>query len=358
MTPSSDLAAPPPNIVVIQPLPGVGDMIWHLPHIRAIAAHAGTPVTLVTKPWSAAGQIFSGDSTIRDIIWMDRNPEGQRGQHDGLLGLLRLTRELRTRRFDASYLLHQSQTLAFATWLAGIPARHGYGAGSQRLWLNRPPFLSKVELRLHSFQQGATWLAAAGIPITEAEPRLSVLPEARAAVDQRLGRAVSPLVTIGIGSSESYKQWGAVRFADLIRLLLRAGWTRFVLLGGPPQAKLAEEIVQRLGGSGAWVAVSVDWSLTEVGALLAGSVFYVGNDTGFLNMAAAIGIRTYGLFGATEPFHHSRQILPISPPDGAVSRIDGMARITAEAVLATILTDRQRMGSCEGEAEGRERPRV
>jgi heptosyltransferase-2 len=85
--------------------------------------------------------------------------------------------------------------------------------------------------------------------------------------------------------------------------------------------------------------------LSEVAALLEQSAFYVGNDTGFLNMAAAVGIRTYGLFGATEPFYHSRQIVPIIPPGGVWSRTDGMARITAEAVLAAILTDRQRSGS-------------
>jgi heptosyltransferase-2 len=345
MTPPPHRTAPPRNVVVIQPLPGVGDMIWHLPHIRAIAAHAGGPVTLVAKPRSAAAQIFLGESTVRDIIWMERNQKGRRGQHDGLFGVLRLTRELRARQFDASYLLHKSQTLALATWLAGIPARHGYGVGPQRLWLNRTPFLSGKDRRLNWFQQGTAWLAAAGIPVAEAEPRLAIVPDARAAVHRHLGDGPGKLVTIGIGSSESYKQWGAVRFAELIRLLLPAGWTRFVLLGGPPQAKLAEEIMQHLAGCDARIAISVDWPLSEVAALLEQSAFYVGNDTGFLNMAAAVGIRTYGLFGATEPFYHSRQIVPIIPPGGVWSRTDGMARITAEAVLAAILTDRQRSGS-------------
>jgi heptosyltransferase-2 len=343
MTAPTNLTAPPRNIVVIQPLPGVGDMIWHLPHIRAIAAHVGAPVTLVAKPRSAAGQVFSAERTVRDIIWMDRNPEGRRGQHDGLLGLHRLTQQLRARRFDAAYLLHQSQTLAFATWLGGIPARHGYGAGAQRMWLNRPPFLSKAQLRQDWFQQANTWLTTAGIPIAESEPKLSVLPEARAAADRRLGKMPGPLVTIGIGGSEAYKQWGAPHFAALIRLLFGAGWTQFVLLGGPPQTKLAEQIVEGIAGSGAAVAVSVDWSLTEVAALLAESAFYVGNDTSVLNMAAAVGIRTYGLFGATEPFHHSRQIVPIMPPDGVVSRVDGMARISPETVLTTILADQRRV---------------
>ena len=333
------MTSPPPKIVVIQPLPGIGDMIWHLPHIRAIAAHVGAPVTLVAKPRSTAAQLFAAEGTIRDIIWMDRNPERRRGEHDGPLGLLRLISTLRARGFDRSYLMHQSQTLAFATWAAGIPARHGYGSGTQRLWLNAPPFLSPEGLRMNWFQQATRFLADAGIPMTETEPRLPVLPEARSAVEQRLGRSDVPLVTLGIGGSERYKQWGPARFAELIGLMAPAGWTRFALLGGPRDVSIAEEILHRLGDTTVSITPALDWPLIEGAALLAASAFYVGNDTGMLNMAAAIGIRTYGVFGATTPFFHNPQIVPISPPDGIISQTDGMARITAEATFAAILAD-------------------
>jgi heptosyltransferase II len=332
------------KVAVIQSLPGVGDMIWHLPHIRAISAYVGASVTLVAKPRSAAAQIFAAEPTVRDVIWMDRNPEGRRGGHDGPVGMWRLARALRARRFDAVYLLHQSHSLAMVTWLAGIPVRYGYGAGAQRLWLSQKMFLTQAQCRLNWFEQATAWLATAGIPLQETEPRLPVLPEAVAAVDQRLGESGDPPVTVGIGASELYKQWGADRFAVLIDLLRRAGWSRFVLLGGPPQAELAVEIVQRVGDAGAQIVVSVDWKLTEVAALLVRSAFYVGNDTGFLNMAGALGLRSYGLFGATLPFHHMRQIVALSPA-GDVSRDDGMRRISPESVLAAILSDQNSLST-------------
>jgi heptosyltransferase II len=332
---------PSTNIAVIQSLPGVGDMIWHQPHIRAIAAHMGAPVTLVAKPRSAAAQIFAAEHTVRDFIWIDRNPEGRRGRHDGLGGLLRLVMALRAGRFDAVFLLHQSQTLALATWLAGIPARYGYGAPRQRMWLNQPTFLKPEQLRLHWFEQATSWLATAHIPMAETEPRLPVLPEAAATVGQRLGTAAAPPVTIGIGSSAEHRQWGAERFVELIRLMRRSGWNRFVLLGGPPQMQLAADIVQRLGADSGEIILSLDWPLTEVAALLAGSAFYVGNDTGFLNMAGAVGLRSYGLYGASDPFRYLSQIVPINPSGGAPSRTDGMSRISAEAVLSAIVADRE-----------------
>src|SRR4051812_39973231 len=123
-------------VAVVQPLPGIGDMIWHLPHIRAIAAHVGEPVTLITKPRSAADQIFSAEQTVRDVFWLDRNPEGRQGKHDGGGGFFRAVAALRARHFDAVYLLHHSRTIALQTMLAGIPARYGYGYGMQRWFLN------------------------------------------------------------------------------------------------------------------------------------------------------------------------------------------------------------------------------
>ncbi|HEY8290445.1 MAG TPA: hypothetical protein VIG49_14325, partial [Acetobacteraceae bacterium] len=71
------------DIAIIQPLPGIGDVIWLLPHVRAIAARLGRPVTLICKPRSAADQIFAAESTVADVMWMDRNPDNGVGQHDG-----------------------------------------------------------------------------------------------------------------------------------------------------------------------------------------------------------------------------------------------------------------------------------
>jgi heptosyltransferase-2 len=83
---------------------------------------------------------------------------------------------------------------------------------------------------------------------------------------------------------------------------------------------------------------ALGWPLTETAALLAEAAFYVGNNTGVMNMAAAVGIPTYALFGTTPPFHHSRRIVPIVSPSGGP--IDGMERVTVAAVLDVIRVSR------------------
>ena len=320
------------KVAVVQPLPGIGDTIWHLPHIRAIAAHVGGPVTLVTKPRSAADQIFSAETTVSDCLWIDRNPENRRGKDAGL-GAFGFVARLRARRFDRVYLLHHSKTLALYTRLAGIPQRFGYGFGVQRLFLNRGPFLAPEDLRLHPFRQATLWLRKADIPLLEAEPILPVAETARLAVQGRIGPA--PFVLIGIGSSEPYKQWGSANFAALAAALLRAGWPRVVLVGGPAEAALADAIGAGLDG----VVKAIGWNLADVAALCGESAFYVGNDTGVMNIAAAVGRQTFGMFGATEPIAHSSRIVPIEPP-GGYEKMAGTARITVGAVLAAIEASR------------------
>ena len=323
------------KVAVVQPLPGIGDTIWHLPHIRAIAAHVGGPVTLVTKPRSAADQIFGAEATVSDCLWIDRNPENRRGRDEGLDALGFVAR-LRARRFDRIYLLHHSKTLALYTALAGIPERFGYGFGVQKLFLNRKPFLAPPDLRLHPFRQATLWLQKAGIPLQEAEPILPIADSARQAARSRIGPA--PFVLIGIGSSEPYKQWGSEKFAALAAALLRAGWPRVVLVGGPAETALADSIAAGLDG----VTKAIGWNLGDVAALCGESAFYVGNDTGVMNIAAAVGRQTFGMFGATEPLAHSTRIVPIEPP-GGYEKIGGTDRITVESVLRAIGAARGRL---------------
>jgi heptosyltransferase-2 len=323
------------KVAVVQPLPGIGDMIWHLPHIRAISAAVGGPVTLVTKPGSGADQLLAAEPSVRRVLWLRRNIKGERGPLRSVLGWWRFLAELRAARFDALVLLHHSRALAAAAAFCGIPLRYGYGFGAQRLFLNRPPFLAAGALPGHPSAQANAWLEAVGLAPAESEPVLPVLPEVLARVRARLG-AGAPPVALGIGSSEPVKQWGAERFSALLALLRGAGWSRPILVGGAAEAGLAAEIVRRAGASAP--ATAIGWPLQEVAALLAQSAFYVGNDTGTANMAAAVGTRAYCLFGATPPLDHSRRIVPIVPPGGA-DPAHGMARITPEAVLAAIVAD-------------------
>ena len=327
------------RVAIVQTRPGIGDMVWHLPHIRALAAHADRGAVLVTKSRALPGQLVGPADGIDAMLTVERGQWRSGDRHEGARGLLRLVADLRALECDAAVLLTRSRTLAWCTLAAGIPRRHGLGLAGTRATL-RPPFLDRDWRAAHPHAQVTEWIGRAGIAMPSAEPTLLVDDAARLAALHRLGGVGEPLVAVGIAGSDAWKQWSGERFAALIGLLADAGRTEFALVGGPAEQPLAEAIRSLLAGRDVAVQPVLGWDLRELAALLAGARCYVGNDTAALNIAAAVGVRSYGLFGATPVLRHSRHIVPVVPPGGP-DEATGMARITPEAVLQTMRDDQR-----------------
>lgn len=313
--------------LVIQPLPGIGDMVWHLPHLHAIAAtSAGGSITLLTKRRSAAERLLAADPSVKRVLWLERNP----GRHDGFRGVLRLARELRPHRYTRAFILHGSARYALACRLAGIPERIGYGRDWQGLFLDRRYCLAPGERRGHPIALADRLLERAGIARLEAEPRLVVGEGARQAVARRYGHLPAPWVAFGIGCSEPDRQWPKERFAELAGGL--RGCTLFAV-GGTAEAEMARWIAAGSRSQGIRLEAVIDLPIDEVAALLARCACYVGNDTGVFNVAAAVGTRAIGLFtGEYPPLAYAQTIQSVVPePPGG-----GMAGIGVAAVLGRI----------------------
>ena len=302
-------------------------MVWHLPHIRALAPLA-QQVTLVTRRRSMAGEFVGAGDGVDRIFFVERGQWDEGGRHQGVAGLLRLVADLRRLRCDAAVLLTRSRVLTLAA-AAAVPRRHGYGIGGQRRLL-RGPFLPPPLWRAHPYAQATAWLDLAGVPLPEPEPRLTVSAADRAAAAAAVNVAGAPV--LGIASSDDWKNWGAANFAALAAALLGAGWPQVLLVGGPAERALADAIAGRLGPDAPRVVPVLGLNLRTLAALLAAQAFYVGNDTAALNIAAAVGLPSIGLFGATPVLHHSTAITPVQPPGGH-SQSDGMARLALPLVL-------------------------
>ena len=324
--------APSRRTLIIQPLPGIGDMVWHLPHLHAIAATTVSGQTdLLTKPRSQADRLLCADSSVARVLWLDRATA-----HAGMRGLLRLTTLLRQGDYQRVWILHGSARYALAARLAGIPERIGYGVGWQTVLLNGPVRLPPELRHAHPIQRADALLDLLNIPRLEPEPRLRVAAEADHAVTERFAAWPFPWIALGIGSSEPWKQWGAARFAELALALLQQRAGSIFIVGGPAERALADDLLMRIQAGGAQAADAVALPLEQTTALLARCRIYVGNDTGVLNMAAALQTPAIGLFGGSQPLWHSHFIHPITPPKGE----SGMAAITVLQVLQSLFREK------------------
>lgn len=325
---SEEAASGRGGTLVIQPLPGIGDAIWHLPHLRAIAhaAPAGT-ISLLTKPRSLADQLFRAEVCIARVLWLRRDG----GPHDGPAGIARLAGLIRPYRFDAVWILHQSVRYALVAWLAGIPVRHGFGFGAQRWFLNRGKFLPASLRRAHPIDKASRLLQVNDLVHRPAMTDLAVAPESQARVLERFDGLPRPWVAFGLGSSEPDKQWGEARFAELALALRQSVPCTIFLVGGSAEAEMARRVSDAVRAKGSAVEVAVGLPIDQTAALLALCRLYVGNDTGAMNLAAAVGTDAVGLFGASEPLLYSPRLHPLTPDAGA-----GMAGLSVGQVTAAV----------------------
>jgi ADP-heptose:LPS heptosyltransferase len=95
------------------------------------------------------------------------------------------------------------------------------------------------------------------------------------------------------------KRWKPERYAELIRWITEEVGARAVMLGGPEERVLAEEIATAAG------VPIVDFcgkaGIRELPWLLQMCTALVTNDTGVMHMAAAVGTPVVALFGPTSP---------------------------------------------------------
>jgi ADP-heptose:LPS heptosyltransferase len=96
------------------------------------------------------------------------------------------------------------------------------------------------------------------------------------------------------------KRWPPSWFAQVGAALTADLHAQLVLIGGPNDGPLIEAVKQALPPLVPVVSLP-PLTFAQMGALAAGSLLYIGNDTGMTHIAAASGARTAAIFGPSDP---------------------------------------------------------
>jgi ADP-heptose:LPS heptosyltransferase len=246
----------------------LGDFILAFPALSAIrATHPGAEITLLTTapyaPLLAAAPWF-------DHIEIDTRPNFW-----NLPGLLKLRRQLRG--FGLVYDLQTSSRSSRYFTLAGKPRWSGIAKTCAL------PDANPNRDNLHSRERLEGQLRAAGIPRLP-QPDLSWLTGAdisRFNLPEKFA-----LLIPGASSHRPEKRWPEQNFAQLARSLLMPS----VIIGGAGEATLAKAIPG--------LNLTGQTSLLELAAIAARARLAIGNDTGPMHLATALGIPSVVLFSA------------------------------------------------------------
>lgn len=332
---------PRPRTLVLHQFPGMGDLVWHVPYIRAVAAQShGGQVAVISAPSTFARELLSGEDCVSEVIDFDRRPrrdERRKGRHAGVLGMFRMGRELRPRRFDRIIIFSDHANRALMALTAGIPERIGYGFTKlERLLLSHGPYIRNYRGSSVAVYKNASTLAVShGFCPAPVVPKLHLPPQVIQDQEPCLAGLPRPLYTFAIGSSERYKQWGAENFAALANALTWRG-CGIVLLGGPAEAALAEAILRDIEPSRrGQVRAATGNTMLQSAATLALAEANIGNDTGISNLAAALNRPSFVLLGNRPLLDHDPLMLMLLTPD---PQIPASARVLQPPVRLDQIT--------------------
>jgi heptosyltransferase-2 len=257
----------------------------------------------VREPWAP---LFEHDPRLDDLLLVERA-----ARHSGLGGLLRLASDFRRQAFDAAILGPPSLRAALAAFLARIPLRVGYGGDGRDLLLN--PCLPRPQRGLvhHAGELlalGRVLLDTLGGEASPHPPELVAnLEGCREIAPVPEGNA-SRLVLATGATYGSAKNWPLERAAEYARLALDHG-AELVVMGDAQARNLVTDLSQLLGleartqttGAPGLVDLAGRTTLVQVVSLLKGARGFVGNDSGLMHLAAALGVPTIGVFGSSNP---------------------------------------------------------
>ncbi len=229
-----------------------------------------------------------------DDIWI-------RPTHQGLWGKLRFIRRLREGHFDLAVILDDSADMVLHAWLAGIPVRVGVRRKEkfQRLYTAFVPHDTSRHETLEHLRDVVELL---GCDTSDYRPRLYPSSQDTRTAEQELRQAgwdgITPLVGINPGASREHRRWFPDRFAQVCDALAEQG-TACVLLGGPGDRQLAEEILANCRSRP--LVLTGRLTILQLAALMPHLRLLITADSGPMHVAAAMGTRVVALYGVSDP---------------------------------------------------------
>jgi heptosyltransferase II len=280
----------------------VGDAIMALPALQAVRnKFPAVQISILALPYVA--DIYRGQGIADELIPYDRN-----GEHKGIGGKEKLADVLRLKKFDTALLLQNAFDAAWITWRAGIPERIGYNRDARGVLLTKPIRVPTAgEIPAHEkyyyleLLKRAGWIDAlpkipeVSLHVSEEESRHA---EAKLQSFGSQARAVRIAVAAG-ASYGSAKCWPPERFAKAINQLLKERKAEVILFGTPTEAGVSAAIQAGLDQSA--LDLTGATQIAELPALLSRCTAFLGNDSGAMHVAAAVGLPVVAVFGPTDP---------------------------------------------------------
>lgn len=259
----------------------IGDVVLStavIPPLQRAFPSARISFLVGSKSW----EILWGDIRISELIIYD-----SKGVHKGLAGKLKLLRKLRVKKFDLVVDLRDSllsRLIGTRRW--GLPLMERFNPEYRQL---------------HAVDRYLDVLQINGIKDILSLPEIQILPyekeQAKEFLLQRDIKEKDLLIAIHPGGSWKYKLWPVKKFAELGDIIAKKYEAKILVFTGPDEIELQDQMSKMMNSKPIFIK---DIGLRQLAAIIQRCQLYIGNDTGPMHIAAAVGTRVISIFGSTD----------------------------------------------------------
>jgi len=288
----------PSSILIIKPC-CLGDVLMATPVIAALRrAFPRARIDFAVGGWSRA--MVENNPRLDGLVDCGRVGSGSRYTWRKYLDLVR---RIRAGGYEACFVLARSPLINLLPYLGGVPQRVGLDSRGRGFSLTVGVPVSGLK---HEAELYLDTVRAVGIEVNE--PRLEFYPteeDRRHVAEMLRAEPKIPLVVIhpaggsNPGMTLSAKRWPPQRFAALADRLIEERGAQVLLVGGPDDGPIAAAIKDGMRQEPCDLTGQLTFG--QLGALLERCDLFIGNDTGAMHLAVAVGAPVVAIFGPSDP---------------------------------------------------------
>lgn len=273
----------------------IGDVILSTPVIHALRQKFPQAyISMAVAPH--AREIVEGNPYLDEVIIYDKD-----GKHKSWWRTLKFASRLKKKKFDLAIILHPTNRLHLIAYLAAIPQRLGYDRKLGFL-LNCKKKHTKQEGRKHEAEYNLDLLSGLGVTGDPQDLLMPIRQESEQHIDELFRKnglsQTDKILAINPGASCPSKIWPAERFAEVVERLVGLYDFKILILSGPKEIYLADQIANEIKGK--VVNLAGKTSVSQLASILKRCTLFISNDSGPVHIASAVGTLVISIFGRNQ----------------------------------------------------------
>lgn len=286
-----------PNRILVVKLDHLGDVILATPVFSNLRqTYPNAELHALTGAWSRV--VLEKHPDVNKVIEYNSPVFCRAGRPTSLRETFELYRQLRRQKYDLMVELRGDWRTVWFSPLRLTPHRLSRAA------LQITNKLGLSEFRgTHETTRNLDVLEHAGIPVPIQTAIFSVTTEDEKWVSNFLTSyeidMEYPLVAIHPGSPIPLKRWLPERYAELADWLIAQKGVQVLFVGVNDEISIIDEVQKFMRGRS--INIAGETTLTQLASILHSCNVFIGNDSGPMHLAAAVGTQTIGLYGPGDP---------------------------------------------------------